>query len=59
MLNVRPGWSFLPPNFGFFSTETVKTLDASQQVALEQPVPQDSCGFLDGANERQKRTRLR
>lgn len=33
-----------------FSTQTVRTLDVSQQVALVQPVPQDSCGFLDGAN---------
>lgn len=42
----------------FFSTKTAKTLDVSQQVALVQPVPQDSCGFLDGANVKQKRNRV-
>lgn len=41
---------------GVFFTKTAKTLDVSQQVALVQPVPQDSCGFLDGANVKQKRT---
>lgn len=33
----------------------VKTLDVSQQVALVQLVPQDSCGFVDDGNMKQKR----
>lgn len=33
----------------------VKTLDVSQQVALERLFPQDSCVFVDDGNMQQKR----